>query len=147
MTPQAHDLTWNQIGSEGLCTTRKRQATKNLTGNPANAPRCGAKTRTGGSCLAPAMKNSRGIHTRCRLHGGASTGPRTPEGLQRCKMARWVHGERSAEAILERKLTSERFRWREDALTVLVLADQLPALIHEFFIRLEHRRSSAKSAY
>jgi hypothetical protein len=37
---------------------------------------------------------------RCRLHGGLSTGPRTPEGLQRSRRARWVHGERSAEALL-----------------------------------------------
>lgn len=31
---------------------------------------CGAKTRAGGTCKAPAMKNGR-----CRVHGGSSTGP------------------------------------------------------------------------
>jgi hypothetical protein len=40
---------------------------------------------------------------RCRMHGGTSTGPRTPEGLQRCQRAAWKHGRRSAEAIALRK--------------------------------------------
>lgn len=26
------------------------------------------------------------------MHGGLSTGPRTPEGLERCRRARWRHG-------------------------------------------------------
>lgn len=34
------------------------------------AKHCGAKTRAGGKCRAPAMANGR-----CRVHGGASTGP------------------------------------------------------------------------
>ena len=34
---------------------------------------------------------------RCRMHGGASTGPRTPEGLQRIAQARTVHGRYSGE--------------------------------------------------
>jgi hypothetical protein len=38
------------------------------------APRCGARTRRGGSCAGPAMRNGR-----LPMHGGASTGPRTPE--------------------------------------------------------------------
>ena len=36
-------------------------------------------------------------------HGGKSTGPRTPEGLERCRKANWKHGRRSAEAVAERK--------------------------------------------
>ena len=39
--------------------------------------RCGAKTRKGKPCET-AVKHHGG---RCRLHGGASTGPRTKEGL------------------------------------------------------------------
>ena len=54
--------------------------------------RCGAHTRCGGSCRQPAMPNGR-----CRLHGGLSTGPRTPDGLARSRRARWKHGARSAE--------------------------------------------------
>jgi hypothetical protein len=41
-------------------------------------PRCAAKTRRQTACQAPAMKNGR-----CRMHGGKSTGPRTPEGSRR----------------------------------------------------------------
>jgi hypothetical protein len=48
-------------------------------GNPGGdfqaAPRCGAKTRNGAACRGPAMRNGR-----CRLHGGLSTAPKTPEG-------------------------------------------------------------------
>jgi hypothetical protein len=39
---------------------------------------------------------------RCRVHGGMSTGPRTPEGLERARKARWRHGYYSAEAKAER---------------------------------------------
>jgi hypothetical protein len=63
--------------------------------------RCGAKTRQGGSCQQPAMPNGR-----CRLHGGKSTGPRTPEGLERSRKANWKHGFYSAEAKAERRETS-----------------------------------------
>ena len=66
----------------------------NPQGNPMNAPRCGAKTRKGMSCRGPAMANGR-----CRMHGGKSTGPRTPEGLERSRKANWKHGRYSAESI------------------------------------------------
>jgi len=40
----------------------------NLTGNPANAPRCGAYARTTGNpCKSPAVRGKQ----RCRMHGGA----------------------------------------------------------------------------
>ena len=39
------------------------------------------------------------------MHGGASTGPRTPEGLQRVARARTVHGAYGAEMRLLRGLT------------------------------------------
>ncbi len=60
----------------------------------ANAsPRCGAKRRDGEPCRGAAMPNGR-----CRMHGGPSTGPRTPEGLARSRMATWKHGHHSPEA-------------------------------------------------
>jgi hypothetical protein len=43
---------------------------------------CGARTRQDTGCKGPAMKNGR-----CRLHGGASTGPRTVAGRQRIAVA------------------------------------------------------------
>ena len=64
----------------------------NRQGNPLNAPRCGAKTRSGQPCRAPAMANGR-----CRMHGGKSTGPRTPAGLERSRKANLKHGLYSAE--------------------------------------------------
>lgn len=51
------------------------------------APRCGARTRSGSACRQPGMPNGR-----CRMHGGASTGPRTAEGLERIRAARTIRG-------------------------------------------------------
>lgn len=70
----------------------------NHSGNWDNAPRCGAKTRAGTPCRAAAMPNGR-----CRMHGGPSTGPRTPEGLERSRKARWKHGRYSVENIQARR--------------------------------------------
>src|SRR5262245_45861453 len=62
------------------------------------APRCGARSkRTGKPCQGAAMPNGR-----CKLHGGKSTGPRTPEGLERSRQANWKHGHFSREAKAER---------------------------------------------
>ena len=36
---------------------------------------------------------------RCRMHGGASTGARTPEGRERARKAPLTHGRRSAASI------------------------------------------------
>jgi hypothetical protein len=61
------------------------------------APRCGARSkRTGKPCRAAAMPNGR-----CKVHGGKSTGPRTPEGLERSRRANWKHGYYSREAKAE----------------------------------------------
>jgi hypothetical protein len=63
-------------------------------------PRCGARTRAGGSCKAPALPEKE----RCRMHGGLSTGPKTPEGKARTLAAlkagfqRWV-AERRAQKV------------------------------------------------
>lgn len=68
----------------------------NPRGNPNLAPRCGARTRAGSACQAPAMKNGR-----CRMHGGKSTGPRTEAGLVRLRAARTVHRGYRAETVAE----------------------------------------------
>ena len=65
----------------------------NPPGDLSNAKKCGARTRRKASCKGPAMPNGR-----CRMHGGKSTGPRTPEGLERSRKARWIHGLYSKEA-------------------------------------------------
>ena len=53
--------------------------------------RCGAKTRAGTPCQNPAIKE----RSRCKLHSGKSTGPRTPEGKARVIAAHTKHGRRS----------------------------------------------------
>ena len=67
----------------------------NRPGNPAMAPRCGARTRAGTACQAPAMRARR----RCRMHGGRSTGPTTLDGLARLRAARTINGCWSAEGL------------------------------------------------
>jgi hypothetical protein len=44
---------------------------------------------------------------RCKFHGGKSTGPRTPEGLERSRRANWKHGYYSREAKAERSRVRE----------------------------------------
>lgn len=80
-------------------------------GNWANAPRCGAKTRSGKPCKAPAMRNGR-----CRMHGGMSTGPRTPEGIAAIKASRTIHGRYSKEAVERRREARAALRALRDLL-------------------------------
>jgi hypothetical protein len=47
---------------------------------------------------------------RCKVHGGKSTGPRTPEGLERSRKANWKHGRRSRAAIEERQRVRSAIR-------------------------------------
>jgi hypothetical protein len=78
------------------------------------APRWGARTRGGAPCRGAAMPNGRS-----RMHGGTSTGPRSPGGLERSRRANWKHVRRSAEAIAERKEVAAI--WREISLLIRLL--------------------------
>lgn len=56
---------------------------------PAARPACGAKTRSGGTCGKKVIPGK----TRCRHHGGKSTGPRTAEGrahIAEAQRKRWA---------------------------------------------------------
>ena len=53
--------------------------------------RCLAKTRKGSPCQNPVVTD----RNRCRMHGGKSTGPRTPAGKERVAAANTKHGRRS----------------------------------------------------
>ncbi|HIA03093.1 MAG TPA: hypothetical protein EYN66_14505 [Myxococcales bacterium] len=89
-----------------------------MTGDPhANPDRCGAKTRAGHPCGRYAMPNGR-----CRLHGGLSTGPKTPEGLERSRKANWKHGRNSKQAIAERRLIKKLL---SDTQEMIVLVDSV----------------------
>ena len=61
--------------------------------------RCGAKTHSGTECRKPPLNGK----IRCRLHGGLSTGPKTPEGKARIAAAHWKHGRRSKAYVQTRK--------------------------------------------
>ncbi len=80
----------------GLAPPQAAKRRGNPKGNPGLnlSPRCGARTRAGCPCQAPAIRGK----LRCRMHGGRSTGPRTPEGLARLRSARTVHGRYGANA-------------------------------------------------
>src|SRR5258707_14990636 len=62
-------------------------------------PCCGARTRSGNSCRAPAMLNGR-----CRMHGGPSPG--APKGNKNA----FKHGLYMAGAIARRRKLSELMR-------------------------------------
>ena len=61
--------------------------------------RCGAKTRKGTACQRPANKRN----GRCRVHGGASTGPRTEEGRARISEANLRHGRYTKDKLEKRR--------------------------------------------
>ncbi len=58
------------------------------------APRCGARTRSGTPCQSPAIHGRK----RCRLHGGLSPG--APKGERN---GRYTSGDWTQEAIAERR--------------------------------------------
>ena len=98
-----------RTGKRSPTPKRGRLKNGNAGGDPNTAPRCGAKTRGGTPCAAPAMANGR-----CRMHGGKSTGPRTPEGLARCRAANWKHGMYCREALASRRETRDLLRKSAD---------------------------------
>lgn len=66
---------------------------------------CQAKSkRSGTQCRGPAVKGKRV----CRMHGGVSTGARTPEGRERCAQAKTTHGQETGSMRMERRLGSAR---------------------------------------
>jgi hypothetical protein len=91
----------------------------NPTGNLTRAARCGAKTRCSTACQSPAMKNGR-----CRMHGGKSTGPKTPAGLERSRQANWKHGHYSATAKAERYLFRQLLRESRNFLADILLVPE-----------------------
>jgi len=79
--------------------------------------RCEAKTRKGTACQKLPLTGK----ARCRLHGGLSTGPKTPEGKARIAAAHWKHGRRSRAFTEARKqiwadLRAVEARMRADGL-------------------------------
>ncbi len=93
----AAQIPGSTAGSMPPRSTRPRPTTRddlpvtsgNRRGNPnlALAARCGAHTRAGCPCRAPAIHGK----FRCRIYGGRSTGPCTEDGMARLRAARTTH--------------------------------------------------------
>ena len=82
--------------------------------------RCTAKSkRTGQQCGRPALKTSR--NSKCALHGGRSTGPKTPEGKARAIAAHTTHGQSTNAAREAHARASARMLRLEDAAIMLGL--------------------------
>jgi hypothetical protein len=50
--------------------------------------------------MAPAVNGK----TKCRIHGGKSTGPKTVEGKSRCAQAKTIYGYESREIRAKRRI-------------------------------------------
>lgn len=73
--------------------------------------RCKAQSsRTKLQCAKPALKGK----VVCQFHGGLSTGPRSKEGKDRIRAARFKHGQETKEAKAERSAKSVMFRYLTD---------------------------------
>ena len=77
--------------------------------------RCGAKTRQGTPCQRPANKRN----GRCRLHGGASSGPRTAEGRAKIAAANTTNGQHTKAMIAKRKEDAKIAKSLRDRLRVI----------------------------
>jgi hypothetical protein len=71
------------------------------TGPMVSSPRCGAKTRSGRPCMAPAVRGKK----RCRMHGGAP-GSGAPRGNQNALK----HGRFTRQALDERRQLRDLLR-------------------------------------
>ena len=94
-------------------------------GNPTLAliPRCGARTRAGCPCRAPAIHGK----LRCRMHGGRSTGPRTEAGMARLRAARTIHGRNNAVARARARHHVSFIRRGNVRMFAVIHEDRLPA--------------------
>ena len=80
-------------------------------GGKVHCNQCQAQSKhTKTQCKKPAMKGKRV----CRTHGGASTGPKTSEGRQRCAEAKTIHGNETRKERTERAEAMRRLRALED---------------------------------
>ena len=84
---------------EVLMTKKQRTALLTTAGGRITCLRCNAMSkRTKIQCGGPAVKGK----TKCRFHGGLSTGPSTELGRQICAAAKTVHGK---ETRIDREVT------------------------------------------
>jgi len=73
--------------------------------------RCNAKSKTTGKqCGAHAIPGK----TKCKYHGGWSTGPKTKKGRKRIAEAQYKHGRNTKDAIEQRRLLRETLKQCDD---------------------------------
>jgi len=84
------------------CQITDPEPTLITAGGRIKCRRCaGISSRSKKQCKHPAMKTSKA--SRCKWHAGASTGPRTEEGIEAIRKANTKTGSFTKEAIAERK--------------------------------------------
>ena len=80
-------------------------------GGRVSCTQCDATSkRTKERCRAPAIKGK----TKCRFHGGLSTGPKTEHGKQRTAIAKTIHGRETRASRIEASKAKARIRALED---------------------------------
>ena len=91
------------MGSEPCIPRRGRLKNGNPPATPFRASLWREEPSTGRPCRGPAIHGKR----RCRLHGGLSTGPRTPEGLERIRQLGTKHWRDPQKAKGQRRALRE----------------------------------------
>ena len=88
--------------TENRCKHVRGTQDKDMVGRRWWIARCGAVTRKGRPCLAMPVLDADGRprNGRCKQHAGHSTGPKTPEGHQRCLEGRQkLYNQRKAAGL------------------------------------------------
>jgi hypothetical protein len=87
-----------------------------LAGGKITCLRCTAKAKSSQTqCRKPAMQGK----TKCRTHGGASTGPKTQAGKDSIRRAHFKHGEQTLEAKAARSAKDAEMQSLEDIMHVM----------------------------
>jgi len=106
-----HYNAWVQLRFKRSSEEYKMEKYLFTLGGKVRCIRCNATSkRTKQQCMAPAVSGK----TKCRTHGGKSTGPKTAEGKARCKVAKTVHGWETREGRIERGEAMQRLRQLEE---------------------------------
>ena len=110
-----YDLVWRAEGAliQKCNSTPAQEGERHVSATTdamRQSPRCGAKTRSGGQCLAPAVSGRR----RCRMHGGA-VGSGAPKGNQNALK----HGRFTREEITRRRHLRDLLRKSDELLREL----------------------------
>jgi hypothetical protein len=103
-------------GNENMLSSNNSDAvTLTTAGGRIKCLRCNAMSkRTKLQCAGPAVKGK----TKCRFHGGLSTGPKTELGRQICAAAKTVHGKDSRIGREVARLQAMRIRLYAELLGV-----------------------------